>query len=253
MTVEQLSSISGLPPSLIRSTERGRVLLNVAQAAALATACRTTADYFLLGRTATDNAPNDEPRCLRVKASAAPMAPHRLTVGEWVTISEAARLTGATKSAWYTRAYHISENARRTVVEARAIRAPVNGEGTPVAWLVHRSLDKRLRLDLDGQVERDRRRSFSCSRRNLDRAKKKARWVVAWRKACDSHRGRARNSIALAHKTVRQAKKAEGAGFKISVRSLQVWWRRYATLCRGGGIAGLKGLFYKGGRKESDA
>jgi len=170
--------------------------------------------------------------------------------GEWVTIAEAARLSGVYKSCWYLRANRVAEHARTVGLNSLAIKAPIGGGRATVVWWLHRSLDKRLALDLDAQVCRDNARSFPCSKAQLDRAWRRARWVVEWRKACENQARGKRIKGALARQIVRRAKETEGAEFRISVRSLQVWWRRYSAFGREGGIAGLSGLIDGFGRMQ---
>lgn len=162
--------------------------------------------------------------------------------GEWVTLAEACRLTDEGKGVWYRRATHEAEAARSVGRSARAIKAPLGGGSPRVAWWIRRDCDERLALDLDAQVCRDNARSFPCSEAQLQRARRRARRVVEWRKACDGQPKGKRIKGALARQIVRQAKRTEGAEFRVSVRSLQIWWRRYAALGREGGIAGLSGL-----------
>jgi hypothetical protein len=57
----------------------------------------------------------------------------------------------------------------------------------------------------------------------IDRAMRRHRWVTKWREACDGHRMRGVTERDLAERIVEQARRVEGSGFKVSVRSLLRW------------------------------
>ena len=158
-----------------------------------------------------------------------------------MTLAEACRLTGERKGVWYRRATREADAARSVGRKPLAIKARIGGGRATIVWWLHRSLDVGLALDLDAQVSTDRARVFACSEGQLARAWRRARWVVEWRKAIDSQAKDKRIKVALAGQTVRRAKDTEGAKFRVSVRSLQIWWRRYAAITAHG-VAGLAGL-----------
>ena len=161
--------------------------------------------------------------------------------GEWVTLAETCRLTGERNGVWYRRATREADAARSVGRKPLAIKASIGGGRAAIVWWLHRSLDARLALDLDGQVTSDRSRAFACSEGQLARAWRRARWLIEWRQAIDSQAKDKRIKVALAAQTVRRANEAEGAKLRISVRSLQMWWRRF-TAITDQGVAGLQGL-----------
>ncbi len=241
LTAEYVARAIKLPTRFIRTVERGRMMPTAAELVALAVVCRTSVDYLLIGQSATLHCSNDRSRRSRTLPTR-PIEQRTPAAGEWVTVREAARLSGVSVSNWYARAIRVAEYAMRTGIKSLAVHAPISRNGSRRVWWLHRSLDERLRLDFDAQFRLDQSRKFPCSKAQLERGRRRAKWAAEWRKACDAQAKGKRNTIALAKRTVRRAKRAEGSGFKISVRSLQGWWRRYAGLGPNGGIAGVKGL-----------
>lgn len=249
LTIEEVSRASGLSSRSLRDIERGRMLPDAVQLVALATVCQTSIDFILLGQRVT-SAKTDDGRVRLRTAQVEPIRRRALAVGEWVMVREAARLSGVSESDWFTRARRVSKHARRVGLKPLAVKAPIDGAGSRLVWWLHRSLDARLRLDLDAQVASDRSREFSCSNAQLDRAWRRARWLVEWRKACDRQHSGKRIKGTLAEQIVEKAKRTEGVEFGISLRSLQAWWRRYAVSGRDGRIAGLSGLIERYGKED---
>ncbi len=162
--------------------------------------------------------------------------------GEWVTISEAVRLTGERQGIWCRRANREFSNALDVGRASHAIKAPIGGGSSRIIWWLYRGLDARLALDLDEQIRRDKASVFPFSKEKQKRAWRRCRWVVEWRRLCNEEPKGGRTRRQLAGLVVSAAKLIDGNCFKISIRSLQGWWRRYAAIGRGGGIVGVEGL-----------
>ena len=81
------------------------------------------------------------------------------------------------------------------------------------------------------------KRTNGCARRR--------RWLVEWRNAFSVGVASRTTKYAAATAVVAKAKSKEGEDFRISVRSLQAWWRAYTEPGRNGGMAGIEGLIDK--------
>lgn len=166
----------------------------------------------------------------------------KVRTGEWVTVRQEAHLTGECVATWYSRARQEASRAIANGRKSKAVKAPQGGTCARLILWLHVSIDPRMRRVLDEQVRLDEARKWDCPAHVVQRAKRKLRWLIAWRKSCLARRGRRPTASALADRIVRQARKVEGPRFRISTRTLQVWWRRYVSCSPTGGWAGLEGL-----------
>ena len=164
---------------------------------------------------------------------------------DWLVAGEVARLLGEHERTVRRRADREMAEAAR---DGRAPRvrqaAPANGRGG-VTWWFRRDYDARLARCPD-RGTRDLLAEPSLAARHpahlVERALRAARWMQEWRRRVDAPRVAGVTDRQLADAVVTEARKAEGAEFRISVRSLQLWWERYSAVGEGGRIAGLEAL-----------
>ena len=163
---------------------------------------------------------------------------------DWVTVDQAAEFTGEGVRTWRWRAQREAVEARHRGRRSLAVKAaPPSGRGRPM-WHIHRSYDARLSRCPTRQTRDERIRealSVKYPAHIVDRALRKNYWLQRWRTTCERDRGGATDRD-LAEKIVAEARQAEGEGFKISVRSLYGWWRRYNRLGADGHILAVEGL-----------
>ena len=81
----------------------------------------------------------------------------------------------------------------------------------------------------------------------IDRTLRRAEYLRRWRDACKSGDTTDR---AAAERIVAEARRVEVGGFKVGVRSLYGWWRRYNRLGAAGQIVGVEGLVDRYGRGD---
>lgn len=176
--------------------------------------------------------------------------PGQSSDADFVRSDEAARLTGESARTWRWRAERESTEA------ARQRRAPLAvklaGDGGRAVWHVHRSLDARLSRFPDRATrEAEQRESLAVKHpaHLVDRAFRKNHWLQTWRKLCDASDGA--SDTELARRVADDAKRIEGADFRISERSLFNWQRAYTRIGDDGQIAGVAGLIDGYGAAET--
>lgn len=165
-----------------------------------------------------------------------------LDTREWLTVEAAAKLAGQAVRSWRRRAKEEFERARREGRDARAVKAAPFGYAGKRYWWVRRSLDPRLSPCAGAAPPRPRTRGSLLARypqHHVDRAYRKSRWLLAWRKLCDECHDRKMTEKKLADRIVRQARAVEGAGFRISFRSLQFWRKAHNRLGTDGEMVGV--------------
>ncbi|MCO6436517.1 MAG: transposase family protein [Phycisphaerae bacterium] len=167
---------------------------------------------------------------------------------DWLPLSDvAARLGLSERSA--------QRLALESAAKGRARKGPLPGGSGGVTWWLSRSIDPRLArvIDRDTRDEQDRvMLSERFPAHLLDRAYRKARWMHRWRElVADS----TSSSKVAATRIVSEARAAEGPAFKISVRSLELWWSAYQTPRDDGRIRGVEALVdrYTGPSSSSSA
>ncbi len=152
----------------------------------------------------------------------------------FVTVEEAARITGESARTWRWRAKVESDAARKGGRPSLAVKAPTaRGNG----WLLHRSIDKRLSKTLRPSERDSRARAallVQYPTHAVDLAYRKAYWLNAWAQAG----GRRRD----AQRIVVEAKRIEGEEFAIGVRSLELWRKAYRTVDQTGQVQGIEAL-----------
>ncbi|MCH7592849.1 MAG: hypothetical protein IH989_08735, partial [Planctomycetes bacterium] len=152
--------------------------------------------------------------------------------GEWLTVQQVARLTGQSVRTWRWRAKRAWSEAQDDGRRPLAQKASPRGGRGKAVWYVHRSLAKRLSPIAD-QVTKDREAMIAKYPQHLvDRALRRRVYLDRWRKLC---RESSETEIDAAERIVAEAKRAEDASFRISVRSLARWWREFNR-------AGVEGL-----------
>ena len=110
---------------------------------------------------------------------------------EWLTVNQAAKLTGESARTWRWRAQREAREAQRCARQPLARKTPPpDGKGRAI-WHVHRSLDDRLSRYPNRQA-RDNRGSEALIARHpahiVERALKRNHWLQRWRKACQTVR-----------------------------------------------------------------
>ncbi len=153
----------------------------------------------------------------------------------FVSVEEAARITGESVRHWRRRAV---QEFDRSGGELARRAAPESGTGKPV-WFVHRSLDGRLSR-CPQRSTRDERATQSLAARFpqhlIERGLRRNHWLKRWRKECATGTDRE-----AAERIVLEARRVE-PDFRVSVRSLFRWYREYTRLPDDGQIKGLAAL-----------
>jgi len=161
---------------------------------------------------------------------------------DWVSLREAAALTGISLRAWQHR-------AAGAITHGLARKDPPPGPiaGKPT-WYVHRSLDARLNRSraLSPQPSALGRNPQSAllaeyPAKYVDLAYRKAHWLGVWRDKCERPRPAGLTDAQLAGRVVAEARDADPS-LRISGRSLQLWHQRYNELGPDGRIRGLVAL-----------
>lgn len=167
----------------------------------------------------------------------------------WLTLQQAVHLTGKARATVYGWVRREAEQDGILGRESRVIFAPQGGGTVRSVLWVHRSIDARfsLAVALDQQKKFDRQKYAGRSDAAIQRARKMAKWTVAWRWLCDARKGHSPTTRRLARDIVAEARRVEGEGFRISSRSLDTWWQRYSMPAENGLMAGLAGLVYEYG------
>jgi transposase InsO family protein len=161
---------------------------------------------------------------------------------DWLPIDQVVGATGLSARAWRSRA---SVLAARGQAE---LRPPPSGKSKPIWWF-HRGAHPALAQNPDGDTRADRDARTLTEQGHpehlIDRALRKRYWLNRWQQGCpiSSGGGGRMTRRQWADRIVRDAKQAEGPGFKISLRSLQLWHRAYHEPDpTTGQIRGLAGL-----------
>lgn len=164
---------------------------------------------------------------------------------EWITVQQAAERTGDSARTWRGRAAAESRAAIAAGRQSLARKAPPPGGMGRQAWWVHRSIDGRLSRFPEPR-DRDRRRCDALiakyPQHAVDRAVHRNFWLRHWRNLCAQRRDNGATDRVLAERVVAQARSNEDASFKISVRSLDRWWRVYNRIGEDGQIRGIEAL-----------
>ena len=154
---------------------------------------------------------------------------------EWITVDDAAKLTDESVRVWQRRAQREAIDASHKGRRSLAMKVP------PAGWRVHRSLDPRLSRYPSRQARDERVREALIARypqHLIDRGLRRNHWLQRWRKLCQAGGATDRD---LAQRVVAEARAVE-PDFRISVRSLYQWQRRYTRLGEGGQVVGVEGL-----------
>jgi transposase InsO family protein len=168
---------------------------------------------------------------------------------DWITVEEAAALTGETERTWQRRAQWEAKQARTASRPSLAVQRSAESGGKPV-WHVHRSIDARLTPCPRADERENRARPALLTKYpqdKVDRAHRKAYWLRQWRRACEGPQAAGLNEEAIAARIVTDAKQAEGEGFPIGYRSLQLWKRAYDAIGDDGAIRGVEALIDRRG------
>ena len=169
---------------------------------------------------------------------------------DWVTVEEAAALTGESIRAWQHKAALEAKSARQQSRASLAVkRRPDAGDGKAV-WHVRRSLDPRLTRTPSRDQREDRQRQaliVKHPQHKVEEAYQKARWLTQWRRLCETRRGDGLTEAELADRIIVEARRTEGDDRPISFRALQLWRRAYYAKGPDGQIRGVEGLIDRRG------
>lgn len=167
---------------------------------------------------------------------------------DWVTIDQAAELTGDSVRTWRWRAQQETHEAKRAGRQSLAVKARTpDGKGRR-GWYVHRSFDEKLsRYPAPRSRDEQAREALAAKypQHLIDRAWRRNHWLQQWRKACERNRDEKITDRDLAGRIVTEARRVVDDGFRISVRSLYRW--RSA-----GKIEGLIDRYAGPGRDETN-
>ncbi len=165
-------------------------------------------------------------------------APSIPRTDDWITVDQAAVLTGQSLRRWQQRALAASQQGK-----ARK-GPPPTGTGKAV-WWVHRSLDARLTRYPDRPTRDDRERESLLDRHpahHVELAYRKAHWLHVWRDRCRRPRPAGLTDRDLAIAVATEARQTEGERFRISARSLQQWRADASELGADGTVRGVEAL-----------
>ncbi len=155
---------------------------------------------------------------------------------DWLRLDDAAALLGLSPR---TLRFRAAQWARSGKAQKRE-----SPSGAPT-WYIHSSVDPRLSRCHDARTREERVRDdllASFPRHHLERAHRKAHWMHQWRKRLTVPRLAGKTDLDVSRDLVADAKHAEDDGFKISVRSLQIWWNAYNEIGDDGQVRGLHAL-----------
>ena len=159
-------------------------------------------------------------------------------LADWLSVADVAQRLSLSER-------RVQQLCHRWAQDGRA-RFSVPPEGGKPAWLVHASVDDRLRSGAPSSPPNDDDLLARYPLHLLDRARRKARWMHEWRKRLAEPQMELapapRTDAEIAAAVVAEAKAAEGADFRVSVRSLQSWWSAYNAIGHQGRLRGLEGL-----------
>ncbi|MBI4716593.1 MAG: transposase [Planctomycetes bacterium] len=172
------------------------------------------------------------------------------TAGDWLTVDEAAALTGESPRTWQRRAaWEAQQAATRNRQSLALLRRPADG-GRP-SWYVHRSLDPVL-TRFPAPDERTQRALPTLRTRypdaKVDEARVRFAWLQRWRELCAGKPGVPEEL--LAERVVGEARAVHGEDYPISYRTLRNWRRLHDAMGPEGQIAGLEALIDKRGLSE---
>lgn len=160
---------------------------------------------------------------------------------DWITVHEAAQMTNQSLRAWQLK-------AQKLFHQNKAMRgAPPGGRGRP-CWYVARTADPALSKCPDATTRAERLKTSLLedhSSTSVDRAYRRFYWVQQWRAECARPRNRGETERTIAAAVARRAKQVEGDEFKISARSLSMWWSRMREVDKDGKVKGVAGLVDK--------
>ena len=155
------------------------------------------------------------------------------TSDDWLTIDQAAQLTGKSERHW-------RRLAGRLFNRSLARRAPpAYGHGKPI-WWIHRSAHRCLSRSPAARTRDSLLTRFP--QQHVARAYRKLYWLQEWRKRCALPRAAGQTGRAIAAAVVQEAEAAEGVEFGISVRTLQAWLRAYDSFDGRGRVRGVEAL-----------
>ena len=161
---------------------------------------------------------------------------------DWLTVRQAARLTGSSARTWRWRAKRAWSQAQDDGRRPLARKAsPRSGRGKAV-WYVHRSLDPRLSLRQTQVLQARPALSARYPQHVVARALRRNHWLKRWRTLCAEPRDEGETERTLAARIVAEARRVEGERFKISVRSLQRWRWVYQSVDSDGQVRGIEAL-----------
>ena len=174
-------------------------------------------------------------------ATARQLQPEALNPADWLTVEQAAELTGEPVRTWQWRARAEAAEATRAGRRALACKAPAAGS-TRLVWYLHRRYAPGLSRTPTTDTRDERGRPSLLARypqHQVELAYRKNHWLQAWLKA---KRLPGETDRTRAERIVRAAKQAEGAAFPISFRSLQAWRAAYQRMGPDRQILGVEGL-----------
>ncbi len=160
---------------------------------------------------------------------------------EWLSLDDAARLLDLHVR---TLRFRCAQWAKSGQAQKRPC---ANG---PAVWFVHASVDARLSPCPDASTREQAAGATLLQRfpmHHVQRAHKKAYYLHKWREQCSRgsetlRYGSRRTDRRIAAEIVAEAKREEGDGFKISVRTLQLWKEAYDSIGDDGQMRGLEAL-----------
>lgn len=156
--------------------------------------------------------------------TSSPCPPVPGSLADWLPIHRAVELTG--RPARTLRWSAVNRWSPRGLAE---FRPPPSGKGKPT-WWIHRSVDAALSRCPDRATRSERLRASLLTKydaRHVERAYRKFHWLQQWRSACAKPRAAGRTERSIAEDIVAEARRVEGEGFKVSVRSLEIWRAAY--------------------------
>lgn len=161
---------------------------------------------------------------------------------EWLSVDEAAEVTGDSVRTWRWRAKKEHDTARR---EGRDSLAMKRKDGADKAgWHVARSIDRRLTVVPVGASPEELRPMLlgRYPGHAVDLAYRRLHWLTEWRKRCDRCSDTRETDKTLAASVVAEAQSVEGRSVLISVRSLRRWHQVVNRVGSGGQRAGVEAL-----------
>jgi len=165
----------------------------------------------------------------------------------WVSVAEAARLTGTDPSTWRRKARQEHARATRGNREPKAIRS--RNEAGRLTWYVARDFDGlRATPEPEPREQRESAQLAATYPKHVrELAYRKVYWLDEWRRRLAQPRKLGETARTIAEGLAREAAVRERGSMEVSARTLERWKAEYFALGADGRIRGVEALIDRRG------